>query len=231
MPHRASKKLDRQHLKSAQHEVESKLQNLAGLSQTDFRQAISAANISRSDETANSTKGYAGTNFYHKLIKALRDILAPKGFEAFAYRGVEMTLNEQLAIVVCKGDQSTGDINQSPFSAYKKGNMSLELFGLVQDDNPDQKALFDKASALKTNHGKLQLELDGKKRDVWILMHYSEKLDTGDYHVAAELSQPATYDNRGYINSFNERIILNLEETEPTGTSSIFTDNINFDIE
>jgi len=232
MPHHASKNFDNRYSKSVQQEVESKLHNLAGLSQADFRQAINAANMSRNDETTNSTKSYAGVSFYHNLIKALRDILAPKGFEAYSYRGVEMVVHKQLAIVVCKGDESTGNINQSPFSAHKKGSMTLELFGLVQNDHPDQKTLFDKTSALKINQGKLQLELDGKQRDIWIVMHYSEKLATGDYHVAAELSQPSTYDSQGYINSFNERIILNLDESEPIGgTPSTFTDNIDFDIE
>ena len=60
------------------HEVEDQLQRLGKLTQEDFHQAISAANLSRADETAHSTKGYAGSTFYSNLIKQLRDILVVK---------------------------------------------------------------------------------------------------------------------------------------------------------
>lgn len=211
--------------------VTKQLLEIAGLSQQDFINAISAANISRSDETSHSTKGYAGTIFYHNLIKELRDILATKDFTAYHHRSIELVINEQIAIAICKGDENTGNMDQAPYSARKKGGVTLELFGLKHNENPVQEKLFAEESPLKINHGKLQLKLDDKERDVWVLMHYSEKLSEGDYKVLAELSQPATYNSQGFINSFAKRIILDINHTGLDGLKPEFIDDIDFKIE
>lgn len=212
-------------------DVESRLQDLANLSQEDFAQIIQAANFARSDETANSTKTYAGTNFYHNLVKSLRDVLATKGFTAHSHRNIELALHDNIAIAVCKGDEDTGNPNQAPRSAYKKGDITLKLLGLKQDDNPQQRKLFSDTARLHVTSGKLQLTLDGKERDVWVLVHHSIKNSLGDYQVKAELSQPATYDNRGYINSFVNRIILDFEQQQFNNAAPDFTDDIDFKIE
>lgn len=216
------------------HEVESRLQRLGTLTQEDFRQAISAANLSRADETAHSTKSYAGTTFYSNLIKQLRDILVVKGFEPHTHQNIELVLNDTVAIAVCKGDGNTGRTTQAPYSARKKGGVTLALFGLLQDELPQNRELFERSDSLKINRGKLQLETDGKERDVWILMHYSEKIAEGEYRVTAELSRPSTYNNKGYINSFSDRIILDLtglgiESMKDSETQ--FTNDIDFNIE
>jgi len=63
---------------TAPQDVESRLQGLTNLSLQDFAEIIQIANFARNDETANSTKTYAGTNFYHNLVKSLRNVLAAK---------------------------------------------------------------------------------------------------------------------------------------------------------
>tara|TARA_R110000823_G_C15950318_1_gene501619 strand:+ start:4690 stop:5397 length:708 start_codon:yes stop_codon:yes gene_type:complete len=216
------------------HEVEDQLQRLGKLTQEDFHQAISAANLSRADETAHSTKGYAGSTFYSNLIKQLRDILVVKSFKPHTHQNIELVLNDTVAIAVCKGDENTGKTTQDPHSARKKGGVTLALFGLSQDELPQQGKLFEKSDSLKINRGKLQLEIDGKERDVWILMHYSQKIADGEYRVRAELSRPSTYDNKGRINSFSDRIMLDLMglniESQPNSETQ-FTDDIDFNIE
>lgn len=215
----------------APQDVESRLQSLANLSLQDFAQIIQTANFARSDETANSTKIYAGTNFYHNLVKAIRDLLATKGFTAHSHRNIELALHDNIAIGVCKGDEDTGNPSQPPHSAYKKGDITLKLLGLKQDDNPQQEKLLPNTEKLHVTGGKLQLTLDDKERDVWVLVHYSEKLSHGEYLVKAELSQPTTYDNKGYINSFSNRIILDLDQQQFNNAAPEFTDNIDFKIE
>lgn len=212
-------------------DVEPQLQSLANLSLQDFAQIIQTANFARSDETAHSTKNYAGTYFYHILVKAIRDVLATKGFTAHSHRNIELALHDNIAIGVCKGDENTGNPNQEPRSQYKKGNVTLKLLGLKQDDNPQQEKLFSDTERLHVKGGKLQLTLDEKERDVWVLVHYSIKNTLGDYQVKAELSQPATYDNNGYINSFANRIILDFGQQQINNAAPEFTDNIDFKIE
>lgn len=212
-------------------DVESRLQSLASLSLQDFAQIIQTANFARSDETGNSTKIYAGTNFYHNLVKAIRDELATKGFTAHSHRNIELALHDKIAIGVCKGDEDTGNPSQPPLSAYKKGDITLKLLGLKQDDNPQQEKLLPDTEKLHATGGKLQLALDGKERDVWVLVHYSEKIGHGEYLVKAELSQPATYDNRGHINSFVNRIILDFGHQQFENAAPEFTDKIDFKIE
>ena len=216
---------------AAPQDVESQLQNLANLSLQDFMQIIQMANFARSDETANSAKSDAGSTFYLSLVKAIRDVLATKGFTAHSHRGIELALNDNIAIAVCKGDKDTGNPSQAPHSAYKKGDITLKLLGLKQDDNPLQEKLLPEAEKLHVTGGKLQLTLDGKERDVWVLVHYSIKNSLGDYQVKAELSQPATYDNHGYINSFVNRIILEFGQQQLDNAAPEFTDNIDFKIE
>lgn len=215
----------------APQDVESRLQSLGNLSLQDFEQIIQTANFARSDETANSTKTYAGTTFYHILVKAIRDVLATKSFTAHSHRNIELALYDNIAIGVCKGDEDTGNPSQPPRSAYKKGDITLKLLGLKQDDNPLQDKLFSDTEKLHVTGGKLQLILDEKERDVWVLVHYSEKLSHGEYLVKVELSQPATYDNKGYINSFANRIILDLGRQQFDNADPEFTDNIDFKIE
>lgn len=211
--------------------VESQLHSLANLSLQDFQQIIQTANFARSDETANSTKIYAGTNFYHNLVKAIRDTLATKGFTPHSHRNIELALHEHIAIGVCKGDEDTGNPSQQPHSHYKKGDVTLKLLGLKQDDNPLQEKLLPDSEKLHITGGKLQLTLDGKERDVWVLFHYSERISDGEYRVKAELSQPAIYDNNGYINSFASRIILDFGHEQFDNAAPEFTDNIDFKIE
>jgi|SRR5690554_384657 len=215
----------------APQDVESLLQSLANLSLQDFAQIIQMANFSRSDETANSTKIYAGTNFYHNLVKAIRDVLVTKGFTAHSHRNIELALHDNIAIAVCKGDEDTGNPSQTPHSAYKKGGITLKLLGLKQDDNPQQDKLLPDTEKLHVTGGKLQLALDKKQRDVWVLVHYSEKLSHGEYLVKVELSQPATYDINGHINSFINRIILDLGQQQLDNAEPEFTDNVDFKIE
>ena len=215
-------------------EVGNQLQQLGKLTQEDFQQAISAANLSRADETAHSTKGYAGSTFYSNLIKQLRDILVVKGFKPHTHQNIELVLNDTVAIAVCKGDENTGKSTQDPHSARKKGGVTLALFGLSQNELPQNGELFEESDSLKINRGKLQLEIDGKERDVWVLLHYSQKIADGEYRVKAELSRPSTYDNKGCINSFSGRIMLdsmglNIESQPNTETQ--FTDDIDFNIE
>lgn len=216
------------------HEVENRLQQFGKLTQEDFQKAISAANLSRADETAHSTKGYAGSTFYSNLIRQLRDILVVKSFKPHTHQNIELVLNDTVAIAVCKGDENTGKITQDPYSAGKKGGVTLALFGLSQNELPQNGELFEESDSLKINRGKLQLEVDGKERDVWILMHHSQKIADGEYRVKAELSRPSTYDNKGRINSFSDRIILDLMgsdiESQPKSETQ-FTDDIDFNIE
>ena len=215
-------------------EVGNQLQQLGKLTQEDFQQAISAANLSRADETAHSTKGYAGSTFYSNLIRQLRDILVVKSFKPHTHQNIELVLNDTVAIAVCKGDENTGKTTQDPHSARKKGGVTLALFGLSQNELPQNGELFEESDSLKMNHGKLQLEIDGKERDVWILMHYSQKIADGEYRIKAELSQPSTYDNKGRINFFSNRIMLELMglniESQPNSETQ-FTDDIDFNIE
>lgn len=216
-----------------QQDVDSQLQSLANLSLQDFQQIIQTADFARSDETDNSTKNYAGTVFYSNLVKAIRDVLATKGFTPYSHRNIELALHEHIAIAVCKGDANTGSPHQPPQSHYKKGEVTLQLFGLKQDDNPLQEKLFPGTEKLHTTGGKLQLTLDEKDRNVWVLVHYSEKISNGEYHVKAELSQPATYDNNGHINSFAHRIILDFENSQLNSANATpeFTDTIDFKVE
>jgi hypothetical protein len=215
-------------------EVGNQLQQLGKFTQEDFQQAISAANLSRADETAHSTKGYAGSTFYSNLIKQLRDILVVKGFKPHTHQNIELVLNDTVAIAVCKGDENTGKTTQDPHSARKKGGVTLALFGLSQNELPQNGELFEESDSLKINRGKLQLEIDGKERDVWILMHYSQKIANGEYRVKTELSQPSTYDKKGRINFFSNRIMLELMdlniESQPNSETQ-FTDDIDFNIE
>lgn len=214
-----------------QQDVESMLQSLAGLELNDFRQIIQTANLARSNETANSAKADGGSTFYYNLVKGIRDFLATKGFIRHTYRNIELALHDHIAIAVCKGDSNTANPNQSPRSANTKGEMTLEFFGLTQDDMPLQEKLFGGSDELYLKGGKLQFMHDQQDREVWMLIHNSEKLAHGHYTVKAELSQPATYDNNGYINSFANRIILDLNQNHADNAAAEFTDDIDFKIE
>lgn len=215
-----------------------------GLDVNDLHEILRRGMGARQSVTENHPITFKGQMFYGESVSAAREILRPKGFERKSIRNVELTINDQIALYICRGCEQTGLANGKPSSALKKGDFTRELMGLVLDDNPGQLSFsFDSRQELLDfgvntadeliikQHNKLDL-------DLWILLYcLIDRDEFGNYTgIRAELSKPHSFNTNGIINSFSVRLILSLPTPDfdlfkSDDTATHFTPEIDIQIE
>lgn len=219
-------------------DVESYLQSM-DLSQSDLGHALERGLSGRYSTTQNHPATSRGQYFYGESVSGLRDILAPRGYKPLSLRNVELTVNDDVAIYLCRGCSQTGFIHGYPESRLKKGEFTRELMGLVLNNNPGQ-------GVLKLDDNQLKLDFDLPEgevtpllpnkigRDLWFLLYELYDLDEHNRKgIRAELSRPISYNSKNVINSFSTRLILDTHQPDPLvqgGNAPQFTPAIDLDI-
>ncbi|CDG99830.1 hypothetical protein [Xenorhabdus bovienii] len=207
-----------------------------GLTQEDLNEILRQAMSFRLSTTKNNAVTAGGTLFYHGAIRAIRDVLSKKGFKRLPLSNVELTVNDRIAIYICSGNDQTGLVNGYPESDTDKGEFTLKLLGLVQNNHPlqqildfqDQQMNLDFSSHDEDKPSSAQLGLD-----VWFLLHYVYQIDEYQWGMQAEFSQPTTYNQKNVVNGFSTRLILNTAPTDPVvkqDNEPQFTQDIEIDI-
>ena len=129
-------------------DIESYLQPM-NLSQNDLIRILERGLSGRYSTTQNHPVTSRGQYFYGEGVSAARDILAPKGYKRLSLRNVELTINEKVAIYLCRGCDQTGLVHGYPESRMKKGDFTRELMGLIHNNNPGQGKLMLDDTQLK----------------------------------------------------------------------------------
>lgn len=220
------------------YDVEAYLQPM-NLSQSDFARILERGLSGRYSTTQNHPATSRGQYFYGEGVSALRDILAPKGYTRKSLRNVELTVSDKVAIYLCRGCDQTGLVRGYPESRMKKGDFTCELMGLIHDNNPGQGKLMLDDNQLKLDLGLKESEIisllpNKIGRDLWFLLYNFYELDEfGRVGIRAELSRPVSYNNKNVVNAFSTRLILDVQQPEPTVRNSVepqFTPDIDLDI-
>ncbi|HFQ5336108.1 TPA: hypothetical protein ACGVBC_002281 [Vibrio vulnificus] len=187
-------------------------------------EAIHRGLSARKSMTANNPATSGGQYFYSEVVRALRELLKPVGYERESIRNVELTINktEGIAIYLCGGCDQTGNLAGVPQSSRDKGDFTLDLFSLKYDDAPNLD-LFPELLPQAKPQNKLNCE-------VWFLLHFFDK---NNNNVKAELVKALSYNKKGYVTGFDleNRIIIDIDNNDIVDTEPDFNDEIDFDIE
>ncbi len=145
--------------------------------------------------TANDARIASGMYAYLGAVRALGDVLGPRGWKRMSCNNLEMICHpdEKFYVLPSSGDKYTGDENFDPRTRNPKG--SLTIFHVKK--NIDQLKLF---SNFWGNKEKRQLD-----KPVWIYLYY---IDHEKEELRSELSFPIGMDQQGYINKWEKRRIL-----------------------
>ncbi|WP_414931878.1 hypothetical protein [Vibrio europaeus] len=190
----------------------------------NIKEALQRGLSARKRMTENNPVTSGGQYFYSEVVRALRELLKPYGYEKESLRNVELTINrsEGIAIYLCSGCDQTGNASGVPQSSTDKGDFTLDLFALKYDDAPNLD-LFPELLPQSEPTNKLNC-------DVWFLLHFFDK---NNNKIRAELARPISYNKKGYVTGFDldNRIIIDIDSEEIIDTEIDFNDEIDFDIE
>ena len=133
-----------------------------------------------------------GVLTWTKINRGLRDHLIPMGWSKENPKNYEMTIHPEghLAIVIARGNLSTGIADQTPMTRARKGPITQQIIQANQLSFADLSPEWD---------------YDNRKRETWILLHH---LDPNGPVLRAELSLPSAMNRDGNVNEWKERIIL-----------------------
>lgn len=210
-----------------------------GLTQADLISALKKGLSGRYSTTPNHPATMRGQYFYGEGVSGLREALVLKGFKKLSPRNVEFTVNDEIAIYFCRGCEQTGLAAGKPESRLKKGDFTREIMGLIRSNNPNQAPLPFESPQMDlgldcSDDGSISLLPNDLGLDLWFLLYELYKTgDDGQMGIRAELSRPVSYNDKGIINGFSTRLILNIENPETSIRSNEeteFTADIDIDI-
>lgn len=189
-----------------------------------IKEALQRGLSARKRMTENNPVTSGGQYFYSEVVRALRELLKPYGYERESIRNVELTINknEGIALYLCSGCDQTGNSSGIPQSSTDKGDFTLDLFSLKYDDAPNLD-LFPELLPQSDPKNKLNC-------DAWFLLHFFDK---NNNKIKAELVRPISYNKKGYVTGFDldNRIIIDIDSEEINDTEIDFNEEIDFDIE
>lgn len=162
-----------------------------GLVVEDVTEAILRGELARDSCTANDAPGAPGFYAWAGTVRALRDILMPRGWDRnddICYSRV-ISPDKSIAIAVVTGDDGTGNRNVSPKTKYAKGAATQAAVSCNQRTFWDAALVEDETAATWAT---------------WMLL----KKRKGD-SAFAELSLPSSMTKDGQVESWHTRIILN----------------------
>ncbi len=163
----------------------------------------------RNNATENDPPSTAGNNAYSAIVRAIREIFLPRGWEKLNKHNLCFTINPEtkIAIVVSSGNQYVGIIdNCDPETKNRKG----EQTEIYIRDNLNNLDIFDSENELQQ---KVNFQKDIFPKFKTFIFLYCYDLDKGEMRL--ELSLPRQMDNKGKVNRWLERIIL-----EPTSLNA-----------
>lgn len=175
---------------------------------------------------ANHPRTARGTAFYNEIIAAIRETLAPEGYEPKTINNVELAINEEknVAIWFVRGNQDVGREEGYPESLRKRGQFTRGLFGVHQREDVRTLALFDELEQLRPTP---KIE-----QRIWALLVHIEETEIG-LKVQLEFAVPVSSNKSGVLNYFKPRILLSDMEFGQTiieDKSPEFTNDIDFDV-
>jgi hypothetical protein len=186
-------------------EVESRLAGL-GLTMEEVHTIFRRAQAERSACTPLDPITLPGVVFWGRVSRFAREVYVPKGWTPKRPKLIELVVNPQetFAFTVCSGNQNTGKQGPDfdhPTSRYGKGTAMKERIAANQLVIPGMEAPSP------------QRDADAYAGETWCLLYYHEAVRdeneaTERTRLWSELSLPENVGDRGKIDTWKERIIL-----------------------
>jgi hypothetical protein len=204
-------------------EVDHRLQEL-GLTSEILRLAVRAGELERVSCTELDPRSYPGTAAWALTIRSLREQLLPLGCRYQNKKNLPLIIDpvRRLAFVVTSGSSATGDPTLEPTTKYPKGPV---VAGQIRV-NRQQLTLFG-----DSRFAPLPLK---EETITWLLLirvEYRPKNETAGEHVAfCELSLPSEINEKGFVTSWAERIILEPVKLDQPRRRDDDDDEVEFDV-
>lgn len=174
-------------------EVQSRLQQVFGLSREAIQDVIMQGMLARTTCTTHHPKTFPGLSQWAETVRALRDKTAPLDWSCSDENNFPLCVHpsSNLVIAIYTGDRDTGLIGSNPSNRAAKGTNTEQAVWA----NQKQLSLFDTLPELPSAEG-------NNGRIMWVLL----------YHVAPneirfELSLPLKMVG-GKIRSWQERLVF-----------------------
>ncbi|HDY7720036.1 MULTISPECIES: hypothetical protein [Vibrio harveyi group] len=175
-----------------------------GIALNDVKTSIRTGIAAYNDTTSNYPATFRGHTISAITNVSLRELLGYQGYEKDSPNNIELTVNKEngFGIHVVRGDAQTGLLSGYPATLRKKGELSLDFFGLKTSEH-GQIDMF--AEELPT-YGSPKCPYD-----VWFLMLYTS-FDGDNLRVRSELSKPIFCSQKGFVNGFSRRYLIDMTD-------------------
>lgn len=173
-----------------------------GLKEEWFQEAGMRAVAAHNQTTIYDAVSAGGQYAYLAFVRALRDILCPKGWEPYIQNNLEMVVNPEnnISIIVSSGNKDTGNKNGHPKTKNPKGDQTRRVvsFNARQFRLPTMEYRVKDISNNKT----------------WMLLYH---IDTKKAQMHLELSLPIKMDLENMrVHGWYQRTILSRIDFEHT---------------
>lgn len=181
-------------------EVEAALTRL-GVPLKVLQEAVQSGFVARIFRTSNDAPGAAGYYQWNETLRSLRENMALNGWRRSDKGGWPTTVHPDrlLAIAVSSGNQNTGLAHAVPSTKSAKGPRTMDAV----DINADQPWI----PGLEPAQPEMEEQND---YPTWFLMFQKHGQE-----IRSELSLPVNIGRDGYIDYWQERIILPSLPTDP----------------
>ena len=176
-----------------------------GLTTSDLTGALRDAASAMALCTENHPPIYGGLTFWAESVRSLRERKLQDGWsrnDAWNYSTVVNTA-VGIQVAVARGDEWTGDLNSpdgKPSTKHRKGVATLRAV----ETNHQQLDLFDRIPDTTNDEGDSPLI-------TWVLLHYR-----AGQTIRCELSTPTAITSAGFVEAWQERLILDNIDLEGT---------------
>jgi hypothetical protein len=174
------------------------------LTEAPLLAAVMQGYLARIDCTTNHPPLYPSFVAWGETVRALREHLAPTGWERNDAKNYSRTMhpNGRIAIAVATGDEATGAVNLTPCTKSAKGPSTVEALEV----NRIQAWL----PGMELPQAAEEEDEDSPPVTTWVLlMHHA------DNEIRAELSLPYDTGADGRIAVWQERILLRALPLDP----------------
>lgn len=149
----------------------------------------------------------SGTYAFLETVRALRDILCPKGWEIVRQHNLELTKHPEknIFIIVSSGTKDTGKEHGHPMTRNPKGRQT-------------KKVVAYNAKLLRLPGMEYNFDVKEEQNIIWMLLYC---IDTEKTEMRLEISLPTKMDiDELRVSGWHQRIILPVIKFEPTPTFS-----------
>lgn len=168
---------------------------ILGLNEEFFQEIGNRILSAYSQTTIHDAANASGSYAYLAAVRAIRDILCPKGWESFSKDHLEFTSlpKKKIKILVSSGDKYTGNKKFDPSTKNPKGSQTKKIVS----QNSWQLYLFPEMMT------SIQKKPDSEH--TWFFLYH---LDIKNTELRMELSLPINFNGDDRVCEWKERIIL-----------------------